>query len=49
MTIQKKTAAPVEAPVAESVDRSETYTATRSDGSVVTVTRNIETGETKVK
>jgi hypothetical protein len=30
-------------------DRTETYTATRPDGSQVTVSRNMETGETKVK
>lgn len=30
-------------------DRTETYEATRPDGSTVTVTRNIETGESKVK
>lgn len=30
-------------------DRTEKYQATRSDGSTVTVERNIETGESKVK
>lgn len=30
-------------------DRTETYEATRPDGTDVKVTRNIETGETKVK
>jgi len=30
-------------------DRTETYTATRPDGSEVTVERNIETGESSVK
>lgn len=30
-------------------DRTESYKATRPDGTVVTVTRNVETGESKVK
>lgn len=33
----------------EGKDRTETYKATRPDGSEVTVTRNLETGETSVK
>jgi hypothetical protein len=41
-------------PAAESTaedgkPRTETYAATRPDGTKITVTRNIETGETKVK
>ncbi|MFH9011227.1 hypothetical protein ACH4C6_07605 [Streptomyces sp. NPDC017943] len=34
---------------AESKPRTETYTATRPDGTEVTVERNIETGESSVK
>jgi hypothetical protein len=43
---------PVEQPAAaarEGEERVETYEATRPDGSTVTVTHNIETGESQVK
>lgn len=36
-------------PRREGKDRVETYEATAPDGSTVTVTRNVETGESKVK
>ena len=39
----------VEEPAREGEDRTEEYTAVRPDGSEVTVTRNLETGESEVK
>lgn len=39
----------VEAPAREGGSRTEEYKAIRPDGTEVTVTRNIETGESKVK
>jgi hypothetical protein len=48
-TVNAVVPAPVaERPARKGKDRTETYKATRPDGSEVTVTHNIETGETKV-
>lgn len=39
----------VEEPAREGEDRTEEYTAIRPDGTEVTVVRNIETGESRIK